>query len=200
MAIRIISTLEKSPSAFSAYGDANDDQLIRLIKLGDDKAFETIMNRHRGIVWRAVRQILGSFDDAEDVFQDVSISFYQNTQNYQEGAAKFSTWIYRVTTNRCLDILRSRKPMKKNDELTDVIPSMDISSEDHMQRDQLSSQLRTLLDVLPLQQKIALSLYYLEESNIPEISNHLSISEIAVRSLIKRGKEKLRVIGTDLAV
>lgn len=200
MAIRIISPSEKSTSAFSAYEDASDEQLIRLIKLGDDRAFEMIMNRQRGTVWRAAQQILGSYDDAEDVFQDVSLSFYQNVQNYQEGAAKFSTWIYRVTTNRCLDILRSRKPMKKKDELTDVIPSTDMSSEEHLQSGQLSNQLRTLLDVLPLQQKVALSLYYLEENNIPDISNHMAVSELAVRSLIKRGKEKLREIGTDLAL
>lgn len=200
MAIRIISSSEKSASAFSAYVDATDDQLIRIARLGDDKAFETIMNRHRGIVWRATKQILGGFADAEDVFQDVSISFYQNIQNYQEGTAKFSTWIYRVTTNRCLDILRSRKPMLKNDELTDIIPSDDLSGEDHLQRGQLSDQLRALLDVLPLQQKVALSLYYLEETEVADISTHLSISEIAVRSLIKRGKEKLREIGSDLTI
>jgi RNA polymerase sigma-70 factor (ECF subfamily) len=198
MAVRIISTLEKRPSAFSAYEDAQDDQLIRLLQLGYERAFETLMNRHRGIVWRAVKQYMGNLNEVEDIYQDASLSFYQNCQNYRVGEAKFSTWLYRVVANRCLDILRSKKASGNNKELDDLLPSNAPTGEDDLNRREVSRQLKGLLAELPLQQRLAVSLYYYEEKEISDISGLLSVSDIATRSLIKRGKEKMRELGSAI--
>lgn len=201
MAIRVVSPRGPvSGSAFSSYEEAEDSQLIQLLQLGDDKAFETLMNRHRGIVWRAVRQHFGSIEDAEDIFQDVSLSFYLNRQSYQSGTAKFSSWLYRVTTNRCLDILRSRRQMKNQGMLHDDIPSSEMNSEDRLNCYEISVQLQALIDILPVQQKMALSMYYLEDKNIDDISLSLAVSKLAARSLIKRGKEKMRQLGAGLGL
>ena len=81
-----------------------------------------------------------------------ALSFYQNRQTYQVGSSKFSSWLYRVAVNRCLDILRSRKDMNKRDELSEHIPSSDMTGEDSLNRDDISMQLQTLLNILPAQQ------------------------------------------------
>lgn len=199
MAIRILSPLEKLPSAFSAYEDAQDDQLINLLQLGDDRAFETLMNRHRGIVWRCVKQYMGNLNEVEDIFQDVSISFYQTAQNYRTGQAKFSSWLYRVVANRCLDVLRSKRAGGENKELDESLPSTIPTGEEALNRQELAEQLKELLEELPLQQKMAMSLYYYEEKDINDIANILSVSDVATRSLIKRGKEKLRELGAGIS-
>lgn len=200
MAIRPVSSLtNQESSVFSAYEDAQDDQLVNLLQLGDDRAFETLMGRHRGLIWRVAKQYLGTIEDAEDLFQDVSLSFYQNRQSYQSGAAKFSSWLYRVATNRALDILRARKASSKNSQLNEFIALDAPTGEDTINQNQLHLQLQGLLDVLPIQQKMALSLYYYEERAISDISEILSVSEVATRSLIKRGKEKLRELGAGIS-
>lgn len=200
MAIRPVSSLtNQESSVFSAYEDAQDNQLVNLLQLGDDRAFETLMGRHRGLIWRVAKQYLGTIEDAEDLFQDVSLSFYQNRQSYQSGAAKFSSWLYRVATNRALDIFRARKASSKNSQLNEFIALDAPTGEDTINQNQLHLQLQGLLDVLPIQQKMALSLYYFEERDISDISEILSVSEVATRSLIKRGKEKLRELGTGIS-
>lgn len=192
MAIKLISQQIRSSSAFSAYEDANDEQLVNLLKLGDDRAFETLMNRHRGIIWQVAKRYFGHLQDAEDLFQDISLSYYQNKDAYQPGSAKFSSWLYRVAVNRCLDILRSRKKISSNAPLNEEIACKTPNGEDVVSKDEMSAQLHELLNILPIQQKIALSLYYFEEQEISSISSQLSVTEGAVRALIKRGKENLR--------
>lgn len=200
MAIRILPSPTKSSSAFSAYEDAQDDQLVNLLQLGDDRAFQTLMNRHRGIVWRVAGRYLGSIEDAEDLFQDVSLSFYQNRQSYRVGSAKFSSWLYRVASNRCLDLLRSRKTSSKDGQLSESLASNEPTGEDTLNKTQVYAQLKALLEILPAQQRLVLSLYYYEEKEIADISHDLNISEDATRSLIKRGKEKLRELGAGISL
>jgi RNA polymerase sigma-70 factor (ECF subfamily) len=141
---------------------------------------------------------MGNLNEVEDIYQDASLSFYQNCQNYRVGEAKFSTWLYRVVANRCLDILRSKKASGNNKELDDLLPSNAPTGEDDLNRREVSRQLKGLLAELPLQQRLAVSLYYYEEKEISDISGLLSVSDIATRSLIKRGKEKMRELGSAI--
>jgi RNA polymerase sigma-70 factor (ECF subfamily) len=189
MVIQVTSVTTKG---FSRYEDATDDQLVSLIQLGDDRALDCIMNRYRGLVYRVTKTYLGSMQEAEDIFQEISLSLHQNRNSYKSGPAKFSSWLYRVTINRCLDILKTTKSRKQHTELHDAIPDLAMSAEVVLQQSELLKELDELLDLLPDQQKSAISLYYCEEMDIPDIAGYMKISELAVRSLIKRGKEKMR--------
>ncbi len=194
-----IQTTSVTTKGFSRYEDATDDQLVNLIHLGDDRALDCIMRRYRGLVYRVVKSYMGSLEDAEDIFQEISLSIYQNRMSYKIGPAKFSSWLYRVAINRCLDILKTVKSTTQHTELHDAIPDLSLSAEETMQKSELLKHLDELLDMLPSQQKSALSLYYCEEMEIPEIASYMKISELAVRSLIKRGKEKLRFSSEKMA-
>lgn len=179
-------------SGFSRYEDALDEQLIDLMRLGDQKALETLMRRYRGMVWKVVKTYLGSINDAEDLLQEIFLSLHQNKDSFYAGSAKFSSWLYRVAVNRCLDILKSSRGRTSHTEIYDEIPDQHLSAEAQMEKSQLAEQIGQMLESLPAQQKLALSHYYYDSMDVTEIGERLSLTESAVRALIKRGKEKLR--------
>lgn len=180
------------PAGFSRYEDATDAQLLTLMQAGDDRALEMVLRRYRGIIWKVAKSYLGSLNEAEDIFQEISLTLHKNRTAYQSGSAKFSSWLYRVTVNKCLDVLKSSGRKTAHIELKDTIPSASPTAEDTIHQDQLASQLKEMLAILPRQQRLALSLHYYENLQVSEISSCLDISELAVRSLLKRGKAKLR--------
>ncbi len=193
MAIRIAKTAEnRRKIELSAYVVMDDNHLLALFHDGDARAFQALMSRHRGIIWRVVRQYLGSLDDVDDIFQDISLIFYQNRDVYQADTAKFSSWLYRVTVNKCLDILRARKGNSPATQLDEATPSSGPTAEDIVESHQLSALVQNLLATLPQQQRLALSLYYIHDQDVPSISARLEVSEDATRALIKRGKNNLR--------
>ncbi|HNS44109.1 MAG TPA: sigma-70 family RNA polymerase sigma factor [Alphaproteobacteria bacterium] len=191
MAIRIPSP-STSTSGFSRYEDATDEQLLALMRLGDDRALEQLVGRYRGLIWRVVKTYLGTLNEAEDILQDITLSLHQNKDAYREGSAKFSSWLYRVTVNRCLDILKASRSKASHIEILETIPDALPSAEEEMEKSQLAAKMSELLALLPAQQQRVLSLYYYEGYEVTEIGTSLLLSETAVRALMKRGKEKLR--------
>lgn len=186
------SLVSHAEGADFAYAACMDNELVLLLQGGNMQALDVLMRRHRGIVWRITKQHLGSLNDAEDIFQDVSLHLVQNPMSFQVGKAKFSSWLFRVVTNRCLDILRSKSCSIKQGELNDAIPNGLPTAEENMSRNELAKHLVSLMDMLPTQQKLALSFYYYEDMDVQQISSKLSVTEGAARALIKRGRDNLR--------
>lgn len=190
MAIRINPNL--AVTGFRSYEEANDSQLLALQALGDDRALETLMQRYRGLVWRVTKTYLGSATEAEDIIQDVSVMIHTNSDVFTEGSAKFSSWLYRVVTNRCLDILKSSKSPNRHSVLDEAMSDDRDSAEDTVLRDQLRHRVQSLLAEIPEQQRRALTLYYYDDADVDHIAHKMGVSVTAVRSLLKRGKESLR--------
>lgn len=188
----VIRTTIGSGSGFSRYEDASDEQLVALLRMGDDRALERLMQRYRGLIYQAVKSCLGSLSEAEDIFQEICLTLHQNREAYQAGSAKFSSWLYRVVVNRCLDLRKSAKSGQCHTELQDTIPDQSANAEDALHHHQIKQKLEELMAELPIQQQRALACYYGDGLEVSEIAGKLDVSELAVRSLIKRGKEKLR--------
>lgn len=133
--------------------------------------------------------------EAEDAVQDVLLSIWKNRENLKsesEGGAKFSTWLYRVMLNRCIDIKRKRKPQTGTEIIDEVTCDDTPSAESLLVETQNSSQLLTHIMEIPEKQRLAILLFYYEELSIKEISDKLSMNEPAVRSLLKRGRKTLK--------
>ena len=84
-------------------GDEGDDRLLARIAEGDRKAFAVVMERHLDRVFCLARRVLLSDGDAEEVAQEVFLTLWQKAENWRPGRARLSTWLYRVTLNRCLN-------------------------------------------------------------------------------------------------
>jgi RNA polymerase sigma-70 factor (ECF subfamily) len=76
---------------------------------GDEEAFEELMRRHAPALLRLATRLLGSRTEAEDAVQESFVSAWRKLPEFRRDA-RFSTWIHRIVTNRCLNVLRSRRP------------------------------------------------------------------------------------------
>ena len=87
-------------------------ELIERLKQGDEAAFRTLVERYQDLVYNTALGVVQNESDAEDVAQEVFIQVYRSIGNFKS-EAKLSTWIYRITTTRALDLLRARKSKKR---------------------------------------------------------------------------------------
>lgn len=132
----VIRSSIPSGSGFSRYQDATNSQLLQVAGLGDARALDTLMRRYRGLIYRVVKTYLGTLCDAEDMYQEIYLVLHQNPAAYTDGSAKFSSWLYRVAVNKCLDVLKSAKSSQIYQELHEAIPDQSMTAEDRMQNAQ----------------------------------------------------------------
>lgn len=193
MVVRIVPVPQKKNLPVRQYALDSDETLIELFQNGDAAAFHFLIERHKGLIWAQVKKYFGPAADGDDIVQDICLALWKNRMSWKPGVAKFSTWLYRVASNRCIDILRQKREVS-TDSSFDHISSATLSAEERVSEHQLSRQLKEILASLPAQQKIALQLFYYEDAEISQICNRMELSEDSVRSLLKRGKQKLRTI------
>lgn len=167
-----------------------DDLLLARVASNDAAAFRTLVERHVDRAYGLALRILRNPTDAEDVAQDVMLKVWTQRGSWQTGRAKFSTWLYRVVTNRCLDL--HRRP--RTEDIDQVPESADNRPDavDRIQRTEVTSLLDTAMGQLPEQQRIALILSYTDDLRNAEIAEILETSVMAVESLLKRGRQQLR--------
>jgi RNA polymerase sigma-70 factor (ECF subfamily) len=173
----------------------SDEDLIEKIKCGDKPAYKMIVERYLTKLWRLGMSVLRNETDAEDAVQDVLLSIWQNKETLKsekEGGAKFSTWIYRVMLNRCIDIKRRKKPQTGTEIIDEVTCDNNPSAESLLVDTQNSANLLSHLMEIPEKQRLAIILFYFEELSVKEISDKLSTTEQAVRALLKRGRSTLK--------
>ena len=107
--IRTLGTLEQAPALRSELSSGTDDRvLIERSQAGDRAAFEVLVQRYDRQVLRLALNVLGSAEDAQDVYQEAFLKIYRNLPRFRFDCA-FYTWIYRIVTNVCLDHLRRRR-------------------------------------------------------------------------------------------
>lgn len=170
-----------------------DEVLLALIKENNQAAYRIIVDRYLGKLWRLGVNVLGNEGEAEEVVQESLLTVWKNRKNWEEGSAKFSTWVYRITLNRCIDLKRRRRPMTDTQNIEQTLPcEANPAADNSMIQDEQNKKLLGMMDSLPENQKNALILFYYEEMDIKEISVRLSTTEQGARSLLKRGKQNLR--------
>src|SRR5882757_1510050 len=167
-----------------------DKDLLDRLAAGDEVAFRCLVERHVDRAYAIALRIVGSTADAEDVVQDTMLKVWTHRGRWQHGRAKFSTWLYRVVTNRCIDL--HRRPRTDN---VDAVPEPADAQPDvvsTMQRDEVTHMLEDAMQRLPEQQRVAVILSYHENMSNGEIAEVMDTTVAAVESLLKRGRQQLR--------
>jgi RNA polymerase sigma-70 factor (ECF subfamily) len=167
-----------------------DEELLNRLALNDEAAFRILVERHIDRAFGIALRIIGSRADAEDVVQDTMLKVWTHRGRWQHGRAKFSTWLYRVVTNRCIDL--HRRPRTDN---VDAVPEPADAQPDvvsTMQRDEVTHMLEKAMQQLPEQQRVAVILSYHENMSNGEIADVMDTTVAAVESLLKRGRQQLR--------
>jgi RNA polymerase sigma-70 factor (ECF subfamily) len=182
------------PSAepLAAPAEPDDDTLMANAAAGDQAAFRTLMARHFRRVYSLAFRMIPNASDAEDLAQDIFFTVWLKRAEWQPGEAAFSTWLYRVTLNRCIDFKRKRKPVGEDQipELADDRPDAAALLQQH----QASRILRGATLKLSNEQQAALALFYQQGLSNAETAEILGTSVSAVESLLKRARNRLRKI------
>lgn len=176
--------------------ETDDETLLARIRGGDRQAFRALTQRYLDKIWRLSFRMLNNRHDAEDVTQEVFLAVWNHRHGWKPGEAKFSTWLYRVAVNRSIDLARKRKC--GHGLLDDTLPDRETpSGEDHAGAQQTQQLLLACMKQLPEAQMLALIYFYYEELDIREICTRLNATEDAIRSLLKRGRAKMKEIIRD---
>src|SRR4029077_12980833 len=159
--------------------DEDKDLLDRLAS-GVEVAFRSLVVRHIDRAYAISLRIVGIVADAEDVVQDTMLKVWTHRGQWQHGRAKFSTWLYRVVSNRSID--PRRKPRTEN---VDAVPEVADKQPDAsavIERNEVTDLLQAAMQRLPEQQRIAVILSYHESMSNGEIAEVMETTVSAVES------------------
>lgn len=175
----------------------NDDNiLIEAINNGDTRAYAKLVNRYKDLVYTLALRMLKNKEEAEEVSQDTFIKVFKSLNKFK-GDSKFSTWIYRVTYNSCLDNIKKNKKYHNDvaiDEYTfNKLDTLD-NALDHIIKEEKSVLIKNCINKLPEDSSALLTLFYFEELSLDEISQIIHVEPNTVKVKLFRARKKLAVI------
>jgi RNA polymerase sigma-70 factor (ECF subfamily) len=167
-----------------------DADLVARVGQGDRAAAAALMARHMPRMFALARRMLFDPIEAEDAVQDAFIQLWTHAARWEPGRAKFSTWLYRVTLNKCYDRLRRRQTVQLDEafEVEDPAPG----PESALQHAAISIQIEAALAGLPGRQRAAIQLCHFQGCGNIEAAEILGVSVEALESLLSRGRRSLR--------
>jgi RNA polymerase sigma-70 factor, ECF subfamily len=183
-----------------------DVQLMLDVKAGDEQSFGLLLHRYRTPLVNFLYRMVRNREQAEDLAQEVFIRVYRAREDYVP-SAKFTTWLFRIATNLALNSVRDTRHQRMEVSL-DAPASVDAEDgderpldvaeknpniEEHLVQEAQRDMIRKAIDKLPEKQRAAVLLHKYQELDYGEISKILECSESALKSLLFRAYETLRV-------
>jgi RNA polymerase sigma-70 factor, ECF subfamily len=170
--------------------DASDEALLAAFVNGEQAAFDQLVDRHARRVYAICLHYFRNHADAEDAAQDTFLALYRRAETFS-GAAKFSTWIYRVAMNACHDITRkrSRRPQPSGRNPSHELG--DATAEDLLTRRELGLELLDALKNLEPEYREPILLHDVAGLPYADIAARLGVPIGTVKSRIHRGHAKL---------
>ncbi|ALS26223.1 RNA polymerase sigma factor SigW [Paenibacillus cisolokensis] len=175
-------------------------RLSRSALKGDQQAFAELVGLYQDKLYHMAYRMLYNRQEAEDVVQETFLRVYKNLDRYDE-TMKFSTWIYRIATNLCIDRIRKRKPSYSLDaESNDhegldgysMIPSDNRTPESETLLSETQRTIHQAIETLPAKYKSVMVLRYLQDLSLQEIGEVLDMPVTTVKTRVHRGREFLR--------
>jgi RNA polymerase sigma-70 factor (ECF subfamily) len=198
--------------AEAAGGALTDDQLVARAQHGDLPAFETLVERHEDRLYRLAVRLLRSDDDAREVLQEAFLSAWQKLGDFA-GRAQVGSWIYRVTLNAALMLLRTRRrrPTVSAEDVPEAALDAALASDreqqgtsdwikrpdEQLQSSELKEHIQLALDQLPEILRVVFVLRDVEDLSTEETAEVLGITVQAVKTRLHRARLALRTAISD---
>lgn len=176
----------------------DDHALMRRIASGDAHAFRDLVERHQKAVVGTAAKMLGGYDDAEDIGQQVFLRVWKNAKRYRPDA-RFTTYLFTITRNLVFNESRrrSRKKEVSANEIEESIGQLaaerpELRPDEQLQQEELRQAVDRAIASLPEAQRMAVVLRRYEQLSYEEIAKVLNLSVSAVKSLLFRARTALR--------
>lgn len=173
----------------------NDHDLIRQSIQGDLSAFRTLVERHQHYVYSLAYRSVPHREDAEDIVQDTFIKVWLNLRVF-DFRGKFTTWVYRIVANLCIDRLRSVKRFSSATAASEEINPLWVNGQDAMKKleeKDLAEHIKMLADHLSPKQRMVFILRDLQDLSIEEVSQVMQISEGSVKTNLYYARNAIRL-------
>lgn len=184
--------------AFMTIMESHEDKLISRAAAGDGAAFSELMTMHEKRMYAVALRMCANREDAQDCLQDAMLRVYRSIGGFK-GQSSFSTWVYRITMNTCLDELRRRKTRSASSLDTMLEGGWSpTDGENGPEKQAVASEQRRVLNSaiadLPEDMRSAIVLRDVQGFSYEEIAEMLEVNIGTIKSRISRGREKLRQI------
>jgi len=177
----------------------DDSQVVRLyLKTRKSIYFDTLYKRYSGKIFSKCISLLKDEAKAKDATQEIFTKIFLNLAKFNE-KSKFSTWIYSITYNYCIDYLRKRKKDQRlfSDEMEDPPDVVDDVPDNELLEIEVS-RLKIILEKIPPGDKAILLMKYQDDLQIKDIATVLNKTESAIKMKIKRAKHKAQKVYKDI--
>lgn len=171
---------------------------LEKVKHNDNKAWEILISENEKMVYHIAYRMMQNEQEAKDISQEIFLKVYKNIQKFDEKSA-FSTWLYRIAVNTCIDALRKRKRTESisleehrqqhyNEEIAD---SAQTPEESYLQKEKQMQVMETIQKLSP-EHKAMILMRDMEDMTYGEIAECLSLSLGTVKSRIVRAREQFK--------
>ena len=168
---------------------ATDEELIARFKTGDESAFALLVGRWDQTVLNVAYRLLGNREDARDIRQVVLLRVYQKLATF-DGRAKFSTWIYRITVNRCHDVVRSQR---SRPQMTQESANPGVGdAHDRLERQEIELVVGSAVTSLPVKERTAIVMRHYQDLSFHEIAEILEEPVSTIQSRVRRALQRLQ--------
>jgi RNA polymerase sigma-70 factor, ECF subfamily len=182
---------------------ADDEALVRQAQQGNTSAFEQLVRHYDRVVLRLALNITGSYEDAQDIYQEAFLRAYRNLARFRFECS-FYTWIYRIATNLCLDHLRQRQ-LRNRDIITERLDEDEETVLDRVpdqrpatspERAALSRELRDRIRMalgrLSPRERVVFELKHYQGLKLQTVATMLNTTENTIKNTLFRATHKLR--------
>ncbi|UFJ40704.1 RNA polymerase sigma factor SigW [Brevibacillus humidisoli] len=177
-----------------------EKRLTQRAKRGDRDAFAELVEIYKDKIFQLAYRMTGNRQEAEDIAQETFLRVFANLHTYDE-SYKFSTWIYRIATDLCIDRGRKKKPDFSLDQQVEGtegldwysrLSSTDKTPEENLMTQELQDTVQGALSQLSPKYRSIMILRYIEDLTLQEISAVLQLPITTIKTRIHRGREALR--------
>lgn len=180
--------------------DIEEKAIIKEAQRGSIVAFESLVKKYDKLVLQLAYNMVNNAQDAEDIYQEVFVRVFKNIGRFQF-KSEFSTWLYRVVVNYCINIQKKKKRAKlySIDDNLDAeswgitLPAKDKNPEEDILNDELSKDIASALETLSPKQKAVFVLRHYHGKKLKDIAASLACSEGTVKNYLFRATQKMQI-------
>lgn len=189
--------VKTSPNAGAGLSD--NELIARYLKEQNPEYFTALYRRYGGKVFAKCISMLGEEAQARDAVQDIFIKVFLNLSRFSEQSS-FSTWLYSITYNFCIDLIRRKKkiPVLFAEDVGRIGDEIDVEVPDSVLLEMKQERLEVVLSKLPEGDRIILLMKYMDDLPIKDIAGMLHKTESAIKMQIMRAKQKAQAIYNEL--